>query len=177
MTLSNISVPDIMEVVQRWRREGQKKARSFIVLTHDPASKDCSRTTTADATIRYSLSRVGERKMLEKLFEEYPEIAKIAREILTSKKEDHVPQGLFDTAREWAKEKCGNTYILLTSCGFDGKQIVDWEVNAPLFDIHHMLKEIIRRDNRVRCEAAVLAQYYREHPEECIDTREKEGYR
>ena len=89
MTLSNISVPDIMEVVQRWRREGQKAARSAIVMTDDPESYTAAEPTTANVLkLGKPFGMAAVRRMLQTLFEEYPYAADIAKEILTPKDKD-----------------------------------------------------------------------------------------
>ena len=94
MTLSNISVPDIMEVVQRWRREGLKAARSAIVMTDDPESYTAAEPTTANVLkLGKPFGMAAVRRMLQTLFEEYPYTVDIAKEILTPKDENNDTTG------------------------------------------------------------------------------------
>ncbi|HBC21913.1 MAG TPA: hypothetical protein DC009_07580 [Porphyromonadaceae bacterium] len=83
-----------MEVVQRWRREGQKAARSAIVITDDPESYTAVEPTTANVLkLGKPFGMAAVRRMLQTLFEEYPYAADIAKEILTTIGQDNDTAG------------------------------------------------------------------------------------
>lgn len=94
MTLKDITVNNITEVAQIWRREGLKAARSVIVMTDDPESYTAAEPTTATVLkLGKPFGMTAVRRMLQTLFEEYPYTADIAKEILTPRDEDNDTTG------------------------------------------------------------------------------------
>lgn len=94
MTLKDITLNDIMEVAQSWRREGIKAPRSVIVMTDDPDPRAKAGNTTANVLkLGKPFGRAAVERMLRVLFEEYPYTADIAKEILTPKDENNDTAG------------------------------------------------------------------------------------
>ncbi len=91
MTLKDITINDIANVARIWQREDFKKARSAIVMTDDPESIEAPYSPTTVTVLNKKpgpCCKAAAKRMLRVLFEDYPYIADIAKEILTPKDQD-----------------------------------------------------------------------------------------
>lgn len=96
MTLKDITINDIGAVTRIWQREDPRGARSVIMMTDDPETIEefyNSTTVTVMRRDHTDYGRAAVRRMLQMLFEDYPYIAYIAKEILTPKDEDNDTAG------------------------------------------------------------------------------------